>query len=48
MTQQSSYLAHTLRRPELEEAHVTQSSLKYCLQHLGHGSNLDVHRQTNG
>ena len=46
--QQSHCWAHTLRKPKLKETHVSQCSLQHCLQQLGHGSNLDVHRQTNG
>ena len=40
--------AYTPRKPELKETHVAQYSLQHCLQQLVHGSNLDVHRQTNG
>ena len=48
MTQQSHRWAYTLRKPELKETHVPQCSLHYCLQQLGHGSNLDAHWQMNG
>ena len=40
--------AYTLRKPELKETCVSQCSSQHCLQQLGHGSNLDVHQQTNG
>ena len=33
---------------ELKDTHVLQCLLQHCLQQLGHGSNLDVHWQTNG
>ena len=36
------------RKPELKETHVPQCSQQHCLQQLGHGSNLDIHRQMNG
>jgi len=36
------------RKPELKETCVPQCSLQHCLQQLEHGSNLDVHLQTNG
>ena len=45
---QSHCWAYTLRKPELKETRVPQYSSQHCLQQLGHGSNLDVHRQTNG
>ena len=35
------------RKPELKETLVPQCSLQHCLQQLEHGSNLDVHCQTN-
>ena len=47
MTQQSHCWAYTLRKLELKETHVSQCSLQHCLQLSGHGSNLDVHQQTN-
>ena len=47
MTQQFHCWAYTLRKPELKETHVPQCSLEHCLQQLGHGSSLDVHRQMN-
>ena len=39
---------YTLRKPKLRKTHVPQCSLQHYLQQLGHGSNLDVHWQTNG
>ena len=45
MTQQFHCWAYTPKKPELKETHVPQCSLQHCLQQLGHGSNLDVHRQ---
>ena len=47
-TQQSHCWAYTPWKPELKQTHVPQSSLQHCLQQPGHGSNLDVHWQTNG
>ena len=47
MTQQSHFWAYTLRKPDLKETCVPQCSLQHCLQQLGHGSHLDVHRQMN-
>ena len=35
---------YTPRKPELKEIHVPQCSIQHCLQQLGHGSHLDVHR----
>ena len=40
--------AYTSRIVELKETHVFRCSLQHCVQYLGHGSNLDVHWQTNG
>ena len=40
--------AYTPRKPELKETRVPQCSSQHCWQKPGHGSNLDVHRQTNG
>ena len=40
--------AYTSRIVELNETHVFRCSLQHCVQYLGHGSNLDVHWQTNG
>ena len=48
MTQQSHCWTYKPRKPELKEARVPQCSLQHCLQWPGHGSNLDVHWQTNG
>ena len=48
MSQQSHCWAYTPRKPELKETHVPQCSSQHCFQQLGHGSNLDVHWQTNG
>ena len=45
MTQQFYCWAYTPKKPELKETHVPQCSLQHCLRQLGHGSNLDVHRQ---
>ena len=47
-TQQSHCWAYTPRKPELKEIHVPQCSSQHCLQQSGHGSNLDIHWQTNG
>ena len=41
-------LGRTLRKPEVKNTHVTQSLLQLYLQQLGHGRNLDIHRQMNG
>ena len=40
--------AYTPRKPELKETRVLQCSSQHCWQKPGHGSNLDVHQQTNG
>ena len=40
--------AYTPRKPELKETCVPQCSSQHCLQKLGHGSNVYVHRHTNG
>ena len=32
----------------IEKTRVPQCSPQHCLQYLGHGSSLDVHRQGNG
>ena len=48
MIQQPHYWMYTLRKPELKETHVPQCSLQHYLQHLGHGSNLNIHQQVNG
>ena len=42
------YWAYTPRKPELKDTHVPQCSSQHFLQQPGHGSNLDVHWQTNG
>ena len=34
--------------PKLKKIHILQCSLQHYLQQLGHGSNVDVHQQTNG
>ena len=47
MTQQSHCWAYTPRKPELKETRVPHCSSQHCLQEPGHGSNLDVHLQTN-
>ena len=47
-TQQSHCWAYTLRKPELKGTRVPQCSSQHCLRQVGHGSNLDVHWQTNG
>ena len=39
---------YTLRKQQLKKTHVPQCSLQRYLQQLGHGSNLDVHRQVTG
>ena len=46
-TQQSHCWEYILRRPKLKRTHVPQYSLQHLLQWLGHGSNIDVHRQMN-
>ena len=48
MTQQSHSWAYTPRKSVLKETHLLQYSSQHCLQQLGHGSNLEVHRQKNG
>ena len=40
-------LGFSQRKPQLKKTHVSHSSLQHCLQQLGHGSNLDGHRQMN-
>ena len=45
--QQSHCWAHTARKPELKETHAPQCSSQHCLQYLGHGNNIDIHKQTN-
>ena len=48
MTQQSHCWAYTLKKPELKETHVPQSSLQHHLQQPRHRSNISVHEQING
>ena len=48
MTEQPHCWAYSPGKPELKETCVCQCSSQHCLQQLGHGSNLDVHWQTNG
>ena len=38
---------YTPWKPELKETHIPQCPIQHYLQQLGHGSNLDIHRQTN-
>ena len=47
-TQQLHCWAYTPRKPQLKETRVPQCSSQHCLQYLRHGSNLDIHQQTNG